>query len=203
MSDQLIAALQAQLTTAQAEIGTLRKEAATRRKRGKAAEAQVAELQDALLALGQDRDTWQAQAQAEPDQERATLRAQVEELQGTIRTRDHRDAWAKAVTDLHDKATVEDLWQKVGYAPEGETADPAKITELVGRAREAVPYLFKPPAEAGKAAPGGAPAPAPARPAGPGVARGASESPHQPRDAAGVVKAQFEATGRSDPYRIA
>jgi hypothetical protein len=105
-----------------------------------AVDAEKAELTSKL-------QEYESKFKAAPDEKDAT----ITELQGKILERDHRDAWNKVIgSELHDKASVEKLWREVEYKPEGEP-DPAKITEWVGKAKEAAPYLFRPTDPAGKA----------------------------------------------------
>ena len=105
-------------------------------------DAEKADLQAQL-------DEWKAKAESTPG-EQAT---EVERLKGEIRTRDHRDEWGKVIgKELHEKASIEDIWQKVGYKPEADKIDPAQITEFVGKAREAAPYLFVTPVASGNGA---------------------------------------------------
>jgi hypothetical protein len=77
----------------------------------------------------------------------------VAELKKQLATRDRRDEWKGYLKDaLVDGVPVEDLWAKAGYEPADEALSEDQYTELVGKAREAAPYLFKPPAGAGEAA---------------------------------------------------
>jgi hypothetical protein len=83
-------------------------------------------------------------------------KTKAEEVQKALATRDRRDEWSQHVKDqLADGVPIEDIWAKAGYEPGDEPTTPEQINELVGKARDAAGYLFKPPASAG-GAPSGA-----------------------------------------------
>jgi FtsZ-binding cell division protein ZapB len=155
MSDALIGSLQKRIDELTGENATLKSEAKDRRIAGKKLKEQLDALQKEHEKAVQERDGFKAKAEAAPGEKDA----EIGRLQGEIRTRDHKDAFAgvkelkikakdEKGQDIEDTYTfndgvkVEDVWGKAGYAPEGDVPDAAKITELYGKAREAAPYLF-------------------------------------------------------------
>jgi hypothetical protein len=140
MSDALIASQQGEINRLNKELAETRAEAKKHRVEKAGLRKQVETLTSERDGLTTERDGLQSKLTAAPSE----LQAKLDEATGKLRTRDHQDAWTAALGgELADKAAVADLWQKVGYQPESDQVDPKQITELVGKAREAAPYLFK------------------------------------------------------------
>jgi hypothetical protein len=184
MSEETIRVLNEQLRTLQSENAKLRDENAKRRVESKAKDTKIKEYEADILALdeerktlGMDRDTWKTKAETTPTEHAA----KVKELETAIRTRDHRDAFREAVAaKLHPKASIEDVWAKINYEPGEALPTAEQLTELVGKAQEAAPYLFKsdPPGGDGRAQAGqGLPASAGGNRGGPDLSNTASEKP--------------------------
>lgn len=67
----------------------------------------------------------------------------IAELQGQLVSRDRRDEWRGVVAgQIHERAPIEELWAKAGYTPSADPLTPEQISEYVGKARDAAPYLF-------------------------------------------------------------
>lgn len=142
------------------------------------------EFADALVTLGDEHETLQAQLNAAPDE----LQSRIAELERELVTRDrtsefHKLAKEKGIKDEHFEAASKLL----GWKPDAEDYDPAKLGEsiegLVGQygflKGEAVQ-----PAQNGQASGGGAaqtPRTAP-RPPGPGAYRGGIPTPARTAD---------------------
>jgi outer membrane murein-binding lipoprotein Lpp len=141
------ATLQAKLKGEQKEHNRLRTE--LEKSAGSAAN-EVGALRKQVDELTKDRDGWQQKANAAPTEQAA----RISELETTLRTRDHRDAFKDAIgKDLADGFTVEDLWHYGQFDPaKVDKLDPQQITELVGKVKEAKPLLFVRPDAAGNAA---------------------------------------------------
>ena len=142
-------------------------------------EAALAETKGSLTKATKDlgtaateRDALKEAATKAPGEQAAEL----ERLKGELKTRDAKDAWSKAVgAELADKADVADVWAKAGYTPGDKPPTPEQITELVGKAREAAPYLFKPADAKSEARPGTGDAAQRFQP-GPGAGRGTPDT---------------------------
>lgn len=114
--------------------------------------AELAELQEAVVSLDDERQEIEQQLETDPD----GLRQQITELQGQIKLRDVKDRFADLKPQLADKVDLDKLFSIAGFDPSGvEDLDGLNPDELVGQWREAAPYLFKP-AETATHAPGGA-----------------------------------------------
>lgn len=158
MSEELIKSLNQRIQELEKQKGDLTVAVREERRQRKAIKEQLDDLLtkadeefnafDAEKAeLAAQLEEYEAKFNAAPDEKDAT----INELKASILQRDHRDAWSKIVgPELHEKASVDKLWREIEYTPDGEP-DPAKITEYVGKAKDAVPYLFRTPDPAGKA----------------------------------------------------
>lgn len=92
----------------------------------------------------------------------------IADLTSKLTARDHRDAFASV--KLAQGASVEDLWNKLGYQAEGDAPTAEKVAELLGTAREKAPFLFAPDeAESSNSQ-------AVTPPSGPGGSRGARDT---------------------------
>lgn len=159
MSDELIKSLNQRISELETKNTQLNVALRVERKDAKAVKEQLddvlAKVDEEFGAFDTEKEElstklaeYEAKANAAPDEKDATIK----ELQGKILERDHRDAWKTAIgPELSDKADISDVWSKAQYKPEGEPPDAAKITEWVGKAKEAAPYLFRTPDPAGKA----------------------------------------------------
>lgn len=154
MSDELIKTLNASLMKANGEAAKYRTQRKEALDKLAAAEARIAEMEK---AAGKP-DAWKERA---------------EKAESALLTIRHRDAFAgKLAGKLRDKATVEDVWSKAGYTPSGEPPTEEAIDELLGKAREAAPFIFVEEGQEPTTPPGGATqVPATAPP--PGAGRGA------------------------------
>lgn len=141
MSEALIASQSQRIQQLEKEAAELRAESKNHRlKKNKSAE-ELANAQKQIEALTAERDQWKSKAEASPKE----VQAKLDETLAQLRERDHRDAFAGELKDqLADKATILDLWDKIDYRPGEALPKPEQITELVGKAREAAPYLFRP-----------------------------------------------------------
>lgn len=189
MSEVLIASLQKRIEELTGELAGVKAASKERQQKGKVAAAELERLRAESAALATERDTYRARAEAGP----VELNAKVAELEGMLRARDHRDAFAKVKEftspdgkkyQFREGVDVESLWQLTGYRAEGATPDAQAITAKLGEAATAHPFLF---AEV---------APTPTRPhagpvltAGPGVGKpgsatlnSASGGQRSPRD---------------------
>ena len=150
MSEDLLKILERRLSEAdrgnaglQAEIKSLRKAKREISEKLESIQAEGGKYSESskseLALLEKDRDVWKSKAEAAPSEKDA----QIAELSGKIRERDHRDAWKDAIgKDLHEKASVDDVWAKVGYKPEADVIDVNQINELVNKARDLASYMF-------------------------------------------------------------
>ncbi len=213
-----------------ADIRELRSEAAKYRKRAQAAEKKNAELQSLLDSVAAERNElaqgiqllgadYREQLSAlEAANDPDSLKARVAELTGQLRERTHRDMFDATARDmgvLDNRQALDDLWHATGYTPETDDADPNVISELVGSALTARPWLK----QAADAAPTTQPAPAsngqaldaqprgfalPQRPVGPGAARGTPETTSPPATIETKVNERFSRSGRdpNNAYRI-
>ena len=139
MSDELIRSLNARITELTNDNASLRAEAKDRRIKAKTVTAERDELKAQLGTLTTDRDTWKGKAEAAPgDKDR-----RIAELEGTIRTRDHKDAFNRLAKDAGVRTdAVDDLWNLSGYKADTDQVDEARINQLIGEARTGRAYLF-------------------------------------------------------------
>lgn len=159
--------LKASLDAVQGELESLKAEKAT--------------FADKLSAIERERDDARKTVETAPNEWRAKYEATVAQ----IKARDHRDAFKALYDDgelkLKKSVPVDKLMNILGYTPEDDTPDPAKIKALIAGARESDPYLFDdpntPPPDGGTGAGGPAPKPTnpPELPPGPGASRGAAD----------------------------
>lgn len=104
-----------------------------------------------------ERDQWKTKAELLPTEQAERLKT----LEGEIRLRDHRDAFRsvltaeKAAHKLHDKASLDEVWTKIGYTPGDKLPTADEIAGMVGKAQEAAPYLFQVPDQASGRGPHG------------------------------------------------
>lgn len=192
MSDALIASLQKRLDELTGENATLKSEAKDRRIKGRTLAQELEAIKAERDGLAAERDTYKTKAEAGP----AELTSRIAELEGSIRTRDHRDAFA-SVKEFEVKgddgkplkytlapgASIEDVWHFTGYKPEGDRPEAASINEQLGKALATKPLLFAEvkPADAGTTAPRGATQPIALnrREGGPGAGKGVNDSSTQ------------------------
>src|SRR4051812_46357717 len=88
--DTTSAFLQKRLTELESENASLKAENKDRRIKAKKGEGELESLRKQLGDLTTERDTFKAKAEAAPNE----LQAKVDQLEGTLRSRDHRDAFA-------------------------------------------------------------------------------------------------------------
>ena len=109
-----------------------------------------------LEALRADKEMWTRERdalQSSPTE----WQAKYEKIEGELRARDHRDLWQKTIGDqLNEKVTLEKVWAEIQYKPGDNLPSDSEIKSQVKAAREAAPYLFRQPSEAGTPAPAGA-----------------------------------------------
>jgi septal ring factor EnvC (AmiA/AmiB activator) len=140
VSDALIASLNARVGELTTELAQVRQEAKARRIENKQLKADRETLAAERDTLAVERDDFKAKATAAPNE----IQKKLDEATAALRSRDHRDAFKAAIGDqLADKVAVEKLWAEVDYKPGEALPTPESIQELVGKAREAAPYLFK------------------------------------------------------------
>jgi hypothetical protein len=203
MSDALIANLQQTIERLTNENAKLTGENTDRRKANKKLSDRMAELEGAVVSLGEERDTLKTKLESAPNE----LQAKIDELTGEIRNRDHRAAFGKAAKQYKGEAgeTVRDdaldaIWQLSGYKPDGDP-DEAKLLEVVKAVTAKHPFTVAP-ADAG--ASGGTTATPATRPAGPGAQRTATAptTTHSNPVIAATTRMQA-VVGHSNPNRIA
>lgn len=138
------------------------------REKLRTAGTEKADLTTRLQAAETERDTLKTTVANLPTEQAD----EIKRLKGDLQARDHRDAWGTIKGQLNDKVSIEKVWAEIDYKPEGKPPTPEQITEQLGKAREAAPYLFRP-ADAAETAHGATVTPAEsALPPGPGYARG-------------------------------
>jgi hypothetical protein len=177
VSDALIASLNnrvSELTTALAKANA---EAKQRRHQRVATEKKLAELATAHEALAAEHGKLKAAADATPGQ----LQTENTELKGKLRAIGHKEAFAEALKSakgadgkplaLNQGATIETLWGQIKYEVPDADPDPKKITELIGEAVTAHPFLFTT-APDGARGPGGSTGSKPPLNPAPGGGRG-------------------------------
>lgn len=180
MSDVLITSLQQRINELQTENATIKAEAKDRRLKAKGLTGELETLRKQVTDLTAERDQVRQKAEAGPTE----FTARIAELEGQLRTRDHRDAFSgvkdfetvgpdgkPAKYRLNDGVKPEAIWQLTGYKAEGETPDAATVTTRYAEALQAHPYLFAAASpETGTTAPGGATRPITVQPreSGPG-----------------------------------
>ena len=151
MSEALISSLQAEINRLNAKNAELASEAKDRRIKSKSLQTELDATKSQLAAISTEHETLKSKASAAPAEKDAT----IAELQGKLLARDHRDAFAgtkefelagadgKATKyKLADGVTVDAVWQLSGYKAEGATPDAKVISEHLGRAQAAHPFLF-------------------------------------------------------------
>lgn len=198
MSDALIQSLQSRINELQTENATIKAEAKDRRLKGRALSTEMETLRKQVTDLTAERDQVRQKAEAGPTE----FTARIAELEGQLRTRDHRDAFAgvrefevagadgkPARYTLADGVKIDAVWQLSGYKPEGETPDGKAVSGRFAEALSAHPFLFKPATvETTTPAPGGATRPITlsGREAGPGGRTSTSNNTLPPSAAAQV-----------------
>lgn len=147
MSEVLIASLQKRIEELTGELAGVKAASKERQQKGKVAAAELERLRAESAALATERDGYKARAESGP----VELNGRIAELEGTLRARDHRDAFAAVKEfvgpdgkkyNLAPKVTTEAVWGQIGYKPEGETPDGKAIAAQYTRALEGHPYLF-------------------------------------------------------------
>jgi hypothetical protein len=189
MSDALIASLNDQIKTLMGENASLKAESKDRRIKGRKATEELEKLRGDMATVIAERDDLKSKIEAKPGE----LQATIDQLQGAIRTRDHRDAFGSVKEFVHagqdgttkklklaEGVKIDALWQLSGYKAEGDAPDAKAISEHYGKAFDAHPFLFADAApETGTTAPGGATRPfaVQGREAGPGAGKGTIHPP--------------------------
>ena len=152
------------------------------------------EFAEALVTTGDQVDSLTAQLSAAPDE----LRAQLAEAQEKLRSRSHREVFDKLAKDHVNPDGMEAAWGLLGWKPESDDVDEAKMTEAIS-SLVAKHSVFKRPEPSADMSGAQKMPVAVARPAGPGLSRGAV-----PLDKAEADRASFQSlTGHGNPYRIA
>jgi uncharacterized coiled-coil protein SlyX len=151
MSDALMSSQQAEINRLNAQLAEARSEAAQRRKAGASLKKQLAELTASNQALTAERDDFKAKSEATPEETRKT----IEGLTSRLRDRVFRDAFAAEASKGDEKGAgkinpdaVDAAWKLMEFKPESDDVDPAKIKELVAKARTGHGYLFSQAADA-------------------------------------------------------
>ncbi len=139
MSDVSEAALQRRNEELTAELATTRGEAKKYRNQRSALSKQVEALTGERDTLLKDRDAWKTKAEAGPSE----LKAKVAELEGTIRTTNHKAEFAKLAKaeGVRDEA-VDDLWTASGYKAEADQFDDKAVKALITTALETRGYML-------------------------------------------------------------
>lgn len=141
MSDTLIASLNDRVARLEREKAELQAEKGKHISTKKKAMRELDTLRRQVEDLTKARDEWKGKAEAAPGDQAK----RITELEGQIRRRDHKDVFAAALAgQLNEKVTVDDLWSKIGYEPGEKLPAADQLKELIGKARDAAPYLFAP-----------------------------------------------------------
>lgn len=125
-----------------AEIGRLNRESAARRVKLREYKQQLqaerekyAALEAQLEQITQERDEFAEAFQAADEQlniQPDELRAEVERLQGELRTRDHRAVFEKVAAEARVRPdAIDDLYRISGYTPDSDTPDPNHIKSII------------------------------------------------------------------------
>lgn len=143
-SAQLIHSLNARINELQGELAETRAEAKKRRLQLK----ELTESHAELTKKHTDLDTAHAALKGNPTEQQA----EIQKLRTTLRQRDYRDAFGAALKDakgadgkplaLNDGVTIDTLWKATEYEVPDSDPDPKAITEAIGKAATAAPYLF-------------------------------------------------------------
>lgn len=127
-------------------IGKLQRENAARRVAYKEAlsrleklEVSYKDLESKLSSVAAERDEFKHRLEVAPVEAETKVKA----LETQIRRIGHKEAFSKVLTGrLHPKATVEDVWSKVGYEPgEGMPTD-EEVKTIIAKAEESAGFLF-------------------------------------------------------------
>ena len=134
--------------------------------------ASLRQLKEQVEGLAKERDTIKAERETlatqlaeldtqakglkgQLDAQPGELRKTIEQLQGEIRTRDHRDAfyrhakgWKGEKGEVIRDDALDALWKLSGYTPEGDPDD-AKLTEVITAAVAANGFILQTPAQSG------------------------------------------------------
>lgn len=105
-----------------------------------AKDAELAELQEAVVALDDEREEIQHRLETTPDE----MRAEVDRLTGELRVRDVRDKFSDLKEKLQDGVKLDQLFKYVDFDP-GSVEDPASldVEGMVKQWQEAASPLFK------------------------------------------------------------
>lgn len=142
MSDELVSHLRAEIARLGEENKRVKAEAIKRRKAKGDLQARLDEAEKQIKSLTSERDDWKGKAETVPDPDAKDTR--IAELEKSLRLRDRRDDWRKPLDGkLRDKVTTEDVWAAAGYEPGAEPPTEQQLADLLGKAREARPYLFR------------------------------------------------------------
>jgi FtsZ-binding cell division protein ZapB len=203
MSETLIADLQKRINELTTENASLKTEAKGRRHKNKSLQEEVDGLKAQVASLATERDGLKAAATAQPHE----LQTKIDELQGKLRDRDHRDKFrelAKAKGVTQEKA-LDDLWQLSGYKPDADEIDEPKLTAAITSALAGRDWLKAAAPDGANGQPPGGGTQSPQggangnRQPGPGANRGSGAG-----DNAIDTDAQFRAvTGHGNAFRIA
>lgn len=151
-----------QISTLSGESANHRRKARTYRDERDKLAKELEQLRTEHASVATERDSLKQKLTAAPSE----LQAQLEKLQGEVRTRNHKEAFAAVATELKVRPdALEDLWSLSGYKAETDTVDVEQIKGLVSTAVTARPYLIQSATETVATAP-------PAPKAGPGASRG-------------------------------
>lgn len=168
-------------------------------------------VEDALAPVAKDRDKYKATAETTGDE----WKTKYDEAMGTIRTRDHLDAFGRiattlnlnpdAVSDAFDIATA-----RHGYKAESDAPDEAAIKGVLGEVLKGRAWMLKPkadPSDKGTdspTAPDGQnrPLTLSAKGPGPGAERGQTDTTKPLTTVAQKVEADFAQTGRTSSKKL-
>jgi hypothetical protein len=119
-------------------------EAARYRKQRNQYRDKVADLEEQLAALTSERDqartefaNFKAEVEAKPSQEAA----RIAELEGKIRTRDHRDAFGRHASGKIRPDALEAAWKLGECTADSDTIDEDKMGEMVANLVASHPFL--------------------------------------------------------------
>lgn len=140
MSDTLIASLNQRVSELTQQNANLTAAVRETRRELKASKETAETLKGQLKAAATERETWKGKAEAAPTEQAR----RVAELEGQLRTRDHRDGFRAAALKAGVKPdAVADLYQLSGLKPpEQGDIDPAGFAGFLDGAKAARSWAF-------------------------------------------------------------
>jgi FtsZ-binding cell division protein ZapB len=217
MSDTALAALQTRIDQLTTDNTNLKAEAKDRRHKGAELKKQNEKLTKDLETITVERDDLKVSATKGPKE----LNDKIADLEGKLRSRDHRDAFAKVkefkvkgegegddakevVYTLNEGVDIPAVWKHLEYKAEGDAPDEAKITGLLAGAIKTSSFLFKPKGDAPESEAGASKNPITTQRREPGP--GSGTQPNKPASErpslSATIATDYAKTGRTIPGRL-